>query len=46
METDFTTARVEATNIFVRRQGRWRMVHHHTTPLPDRVMSGVTHSVQ
>ena len=46
METDFTTARVEATNIFVRRKGRWRMVHHHTTPLPDRVMTGVTHSVQ
>jgi len=46
METDFTTARVEATNIFVRRKGHWRMVHHHTTPLPDRVMSGVTHSVQ
>jgi ketosteroid isomerase-like protein len=46
METDFTTARVEATNIFVRRKGYWRMVHHHTTPVPDRVMSGVTHSVQ
>jgi ketosteroid isomerase-like protein len=46
METDFTTARVEATNIFVRRKGRWRMVHHHTTPLPDRVISGMTHSVQ
>jgi len=46
METDFTTARVEATNIFVRRKGHWRMVHHHTTPVPDRVMSGVTHSVQ
>jgi ketosteroid isomerase-like protein len=46
METDFTTARVEATNIFVRRKDHWRMVHHHTTPLPDRVMSGITHSVQ
>ena len=46
METDFTTARVETTNIFVRRKGHWRMVHHHTTPLPDRVMAGVTHSVQ
>jgi ketosteroid isomerase-like protein len=46
LETDFTTARVQATNIFVRRKGQWRMVHHHTTPLPDRVMSGITHSVQ
>jgi ketosteroid isomerase-like protein len=46
LETDFMTARVQATNIFVRRKGQWRMVHHHTTPLPDRVMSGITHSVQ
>jgi ketosteroid isomerase-like protein len=46
LETDFTTGRVAATNIFTRRKGRWRMVHHHTTPLPDRVMSGITHSVQ
>ncbi len=46
LETDFTTARVQATNIFVRRKGHWRMVHHHTTPLPDRVMSGISHSVQ
>lgn len=46
LETDFTTARVQATNIFVRRKGHWRMVHHHTTPLPDRVMAGITHSVQ
>ena len=46
LETDFATARVQATNIFVRRKGQWRMVHHHTTPLPDRVMSGMSHSVQ
>jgi len=46
LEADFTTARVQATNIFVRRKGQWRMVHHHTTPLPDRVMSGLSHSVQ
>lgn len=37
----FSSALVEATNIFQRRQGRWLMVHHHTTPLvgppPDAV---------
>jgi ketosteroid isomerase-like protein len=32
-QNDFSTALVEATNIFQRRQGRWLMVHHHTTPL-------------
>jgi hypothetical protein len=46
LETDFTTARVQTTNIFVRRKGQWRMVHHHKTPLPDRVMAGIMHSVQ
>ena len=30
---DFSSALVEATNIFQRRQGRWYLVHHHTTPL-------------
>ena len=32
-QNDFSSALVEATNIFQRRQGRWLMVHHHTTPL-------------
>jgi ketosteroid isomerase-like protein len=32
---DFSAALVEATNIFLRYQGRWRMVHHHTTPLAE-----------
>lgn len=45
-EADFATARIEATNIFVRCDGEWRMVHHHTTPLPDRAPSGTVHSVQ
>ena len=33
IETDFSTVLVEATNLFVRRGGEWRLVHHHTTPL-------------
>ena len=32
-QNDFSSALVEATNIFQRRQGRWLLVHHHTTPL-------------
>ncbi len=43
---DFTTAVIEATNIFLRREGRWRMVHHHTTPLPGRVPPGTSNTVQ
>ena len=30
---DISSALIEATNIFHRRQGRWLLVHHHTTPL-------------
>jgi ketosteroid isomerase-like protein len=45
-EEGFSTAVVEATNIFVRRPGGWRMVHHHTTPIPGRVPSGMSQSVQ
>ncbi|MFN7973645.1 MAG: nuclear transport factor 2 family protein [Acidobacteriota bacterium] len=26
---------MEATNIFVRRQDAWRLVHHHASPSPD-----------
>jgi len=45
-ESGFETAVIEATNIFVRRRGEWRMAHHHTTPLPGRVPSGTSRSVQ
>jgi hypothetical protein len=37
---------IEATNIFVRRQGRWLMVHHHTTPLPGQTPPGASTTVQ
>lgn len=45
-EGGFTTALVEATNIFVRRNGEWRLVHHHTTPLPGRESPETSHLVQ
>jgi len=45
-EGGFSTAVIETTNIYVRRDGSWRMVHHHTTPLPDRVPSGTSRTVQ
>lgn len=45
-ETGFETALVEATNIYVRRNGEWRMAHHHSTLLPDRVPTGTSRSVQ
>jgi len=45
-EAEFTTARVETLNIFVRRGGQWRMVHHHTTPVSDRISTEPSHTVQ
>jgi len=46
LEGDFVGARVETTNIFVRRHGRWKMVHHHTTPLPGSGLVESSQSVQ
>ncbi len=46
IETDFSTVLVEATNLFVRRGGEWKLAHHHATPMPALVTSGVTNSVQ
>jgi ketosteroid isomerase-like protein len=34
-QNDFSSVMVETTNIFQRHQGRWMMVHHHTTPLAE-----------
>jgi uncharacterized protein (TIGR02246 family) len=30
---DLSAARVAATNVFVQHEGRWRMVHHHGSPV-------------
>ena len=35
----FSSALIETTNIFVRRQDRWLLVHRHTTPLPEKANS-------
>lgn len=45
-EGGFETAMVEATNIFVRRSGQWRLAHHQTTLLPGRVPTGTSRTVQ
>ncbi len=46
VERDFATALVEATNLFVLREGRWLMVHHHAAPIPGRLPSGTSRTVQ
>ena len=37
-----TTGTVEATNVFVLRDGEWRMVHHHGSPLVRAAEPGET----
>jgi ketosteroid isomerase-like protein len=39
---DISSALIEATNIFFRRQGRWLLVHHHTTPLVQPLPEATT----
>ncbi len=45
-EGGFETAMIEATNIFVRRNGEWRLAHRQTTVLPGRQPAGTSRSVQ
>jgi len=45
-EGGFSTALVEVTNLFIRHDGRWRMVHHHTTPLSSGTPEGTSSAVQ
>lgn len=33
-EASFDSAQAIATNIFINREGRWLMVHHHASPIP------------
>ena len=33
-ESSFDSIRAAATNLFIRRDGRWLMVHHHSSPIP------------
>jgi hypothetical protein len=33
-DSSFDSAQAVATNLFIRREGRWLMVHHHASPIP------------
>jgi len=33
-ETGFSTAWVQATSIYVKRNDEWQLVHHHASPIP------------
>jgi ketosteroid isomerase-like protein len=45
-ETSFDTAQAVATNLFVRRSGRWLMVHHHASPVPMFMTEAASDTIQ
>jgi uncharacterized protein (TIGR02246 family) len=34
-ESALVRSRVQATNVFVKQEGVWRIVHHHASPIPE-----------
>jgi len=42
----FDTAQAAATNLFVKRNGRWLMVHHHASPVPMVVSEDASQTIQ
>jgi uncharacterized protein (TIGR02246 family) len=45
-EGDVGVAVAQATNLFVRAEGGWRMIHHHASPAPVTVTQPFSGSVQ
>ena len=45
-ETSFDSVQAAATNLFIRRDGRWLMVHHHASPIPMIVADNSSDTIQ
>lgn len=45
-ETSFDSTQAAATNLFVRREGRWLLVHHHASPIPMILPDSATETIQ
>jgi ketosteroid isomerase-like protein len=45
-EASFDSAQAAATNLFVHREGRWLMAHHHASPLPLIVPDNASDIIQ
>ena len=45
-ETSFDSVQAAATNLFIRRDGRWLMVHHHASPIPMIVADTSSDTIQ
>ena len=45
-EASFDSAQATATNLFVHREGRWLMAHHHASPIPLIVPDNASDIIQ
>ena len=45
-DTSFDSALAVATNLFVRREGHWLMIIHHSSPVPVVVTDPATETIQ
>jgi len=45
-ETSFDSAQAAATNLFVRNDGLWLMIHHHASPIPMLVPDTSSDTIQ
>ena len=45
-DTNFDTVQAIATNLFMQRQGRWLLVHHHASPIPMLVPDTESDTIQ
>ena len=45
-ETSFDSVQAAATNLFIRRDGRWLMIHHHASPIPMIVADNSSDTIQ
>lgn len=45
-ETSFDSVQAVATNLFIRRNERWLMVHHHASPIPMIVADTSSNTIQ
>lgn len=45
-ESSFDSALASATNLFIQRDGRWLMAHHHASPIPIVVADSSSDTIQ
>jgi len=45
-ESSFDSAVAAATNLFIRRDNRWLLVHHHASPIPIVVPDNASDTIQ